>query len=415
MSLADNQEVEEQSGVSRLCNSILMAICVAPIVLIVCCVVLGWNEQRAVCDSRAIIQGENEVINVGCGAGSAGSGDLVMFQCDLKQEDLPQLTAGGDFANHIPNEKVVGLKTVSEMLQCVETVQSKTQKDSTGGGTTTVKTYTYSVEWRSSPVDSSGFKTTTASWQSNCGAPNPQWPSGLPLSSTAWVPKAKVGEYIVPQSFLRGVPLTRPLTSINVPGWTLSSNTYFRSLNAQNGIGDMRASFAGNDWNSPEMTVLGLNTEGTIGQWSADDSWMCSGFTVGTLRAGVVSKEDLFAALRGEASATTWILRVVFLLLMWCGFSMLFKPLEVAADCIPCIGPCLGDSVSAITCCISLPMACACGMGVIGFMWVFMRPLVGVPLILIFCCTFGAAIGFKVYTSQNKKGGDADPEAGAES
>merc|ERR1719285_602088 len=96
----------------------------------------------------------------------------------------------------------------------------------------------------------------------------------------------------------------------------------------------------------------------------------------------------------------TYILRVVGFLLLWLAFSLLFVPLEVAADFIPCIGPCLGDNIAIVTCCISCLPGLAFSLGVIGCVWVFMRPLVGIPMLAVFVITLGLFVFFKL---KNKK------------
>ena len=132
-------------------------------------------------------------------------------------------------------------------------------------------------------------------------------------------------------------------------------------------------------------------------------------------------------------------LRFLGFALAWVAFCLLAGPLEVAVDCIPCIGPMLGNAVSAITCCVprqqqkrlvqnhgpfinqcamidmmapffglchvqkrtkkdkkknwhvatknakvSCIPATACTMGVVGVVWLAMRPMIGIPLIILF-------------------------------
>merc|ERR1740121_1659 len=102
----------------------------------------------------------------------------------------------------------------------------------------------------------------------------------------------------------------------------------------------------------------------------------------------------------------TWVFRIVGFVIMWVAFSLCFGPLEVAADCIPCIGPCLGDSIAAVTCCISCLPGCACTLGVIGVVWVAMRPMVGGPMVAVFLLTLCGFVAFKCYAKGQKSGGD---------
>merc|ERR1711972_808606 len=110
----------------------------------------------------------------------------------------------------------------------------------------------------------------------------------------------------------------------------------------------------------------------------------------------------------------TIILRILGFLVIWFALSRVGAPLGVAADCIPCVGPCLGDAVETIVCCATCPPACGCALGVIGIVWVVMRPAVGIPLILIFLCTCGGSLGYMAYQRMNQKSGDDSSRAAEE-
>lgn len=413
--MSDNQEVVHESGVSRLLNSIICAVCIAPILVIISVFLLGFNERRAVCEARAFAAGEEAVKQVGCNGAASANGELVLFSCDLSREGLENLTFTGTDFEDVLGFQGTGLQAVSEMYQCVETESSETTKDSVGGGKTTVKTYTYSKEWRSSRVDSGAFaKKGSQSFQDNCGTENPEWPVEVPRSQTKYAAEVRTGDFVIRSPLVSQVPLTaRVLASSPPADWTLSAGRYeSNKWEEANGIGAVRVSFKGTDWSSPKVTVLGENTlvdgEGFIGAWTAPDSWMCSGVQLGSLISGVASKSQFFDSLESGSHAITVLLRLLGFLLIWFALSRLAGPLEVAADCIPCVGPFLGDSIAAIACCVTCPPACACALGVIGVVWVFMRPLVGIPLMLIFLVTVGA---YAYFVSQQREKKRAAAEA----
>merc|ERR1712151_659572 len=89
--------------------------------------------------------------------------------------------------------------------------------------------------------------------------------------------------------------------------------------------------------------------------------------------------------------------------------SLMFGPLGVVADCIPCIGPMLGDSIETITCCISCLPATACCSLIVGIVWVGMRPQLGVPLLLVFVACIAGFACFKARASQGKSFVPAEP------
>lgn len=407
-SLAENQEVSHQSGASRLCNSMIGACC-SPFVVIAAICIVGWNEKEAVCEAKAISEAKDTYITAGCTT-LAADGDLVLIQgCEIGRNGLADLSPAGAFQSKI-RVQGTGLRVVSEMYQCVENVAESTTKDSVGGGTTTVKTYTYSKAWREVAIDSSAFHRNPST--SNCDVGNPSWPtSAVPLSSLVYAPTVEVGAYDIgpgPGSYVESIPLSQPqsVTSSVPSGWSQTSvnggvayrsSQWSTSSLSGDKIGDVRMQFFSNDWNNDEVTVLGKNSGGKIGEWQASKSWGCSGNKAGTLMMGKVSGEKFFEGLKAEAAVVKWALRFLGFLIFWFGFSLLFGPLEVFADCIPCIGPCLGDSIAAITCCLSCLPACGCFMLIAGVVWVAMRPMVGGPMIAGFLCILCGYMAYKAY------------------
>merc|ERR1719167_209879 len=148
------------------------------------------------------------------------------------------------------------------MLQCVETSHSESRKDSVGGGRTTVTTYTYSVEWKSSYVDSNSFhKTDSQNWRDNCGVHNPEWPATLPRSGTQYVDTVKAGSFVLTQPYVQDVPLTKVVWATSTPnGWSVPPNAeYYEQSEQQTNrhhIGKTRVTFLGTDWSQPRVTAL---------------------------------------------------------------------------------------------------------------------------------------------------------------
>jgi len=184
--------------------------------------------------------------------------------------------------------------------------------------------------------------------------------------------------------------------------------SFYRGTPSTPQIGDVKVQLKSNNLNNGSLTatVLGRNNAGTIGIWTAPSSWLCSGFTLGDLRMGTISPGKFFDQLAAEESGLTWVLRFIGFIVMWIAFCLCFGPLGVAADCVPCIGPMLGDSIAAISCCVACLPATACTLGVAGVCWVVMRPLIGVPLLLVFCAITGG-LGAFIGKQRAKRGGRA--------
>eukprot|EP00928_Gymnodinium_smaydae_P018434 TRINITY_DN17012_c0_g3_i1.p1 TRINITY_DN17012_c0_g3~~TRINITY_DN17012_c0_g3_i1.p1 ORF type:complete len:548 (-),score=89.94 TRINITY_DN17012_c0_g3_i1:678-2261(-) len=406
----ENQEVEHQSGASRLMGALAGACCCTPAFLLGSMILLGYNERRAVCDQKAIAAGLEVVLGVQCTSATEGDGKLVHFTCDMDQSSLSPFTDLGDFTSSLSGYKGTGLKVSAEMLQCVEKVRSETKKDNVGGGKTTIKTYSYSPEWRSYAVSSIGFKKKTeTSFIANCGVENPPWPATVPTSQTLYASTMKAGPYTLEKSQISQLSLNKEVTPSSAPsGWTLSGNvaeTNKYTIGSKQ-IGKMRVSFKGTDWAAKAVTVIAKNTGGNMGKWTAPNDWLCSGFTLNDATLGTLTKEAVFERLKAAASFLTWFLRFLGWIMAWSAFFFLAGPLEVAGDCIPCIGPWIGDFISAVACCISCLPGTACCCFVIAIVWVAMRPLVGIPLMLITLCIF---IGMAVFKLKFAKKPEKEP------
>jgi hypothetical protein len=251
-------------------------------------------------------------------------------------------------------------------------------------------------------------------WASVCGVENPQWPPGMPAPGRYDPPgDIMAGPYTLSDGLKTWLGLTAKVTPQTfTPGWSSSGEYYVRPSLAPRNIGDTRVSFKGYDWSQPKVTVLGKNSNGIVGGWTAKDSWLCSGFKLLGLEQGSTAKAKFFENMKAKSTAVTYVLRIVGFILMWCAFKCFFGPIGVIADCIPCIGPCLGDAVETIACVISCPPACACALGVIGVVWVAMRPAAGIPLMIIFCCVMSGMIGYSIYARKKRQeGGSGNDQA----
>lgn len=204
--------------------------------------------------------------------------------------------------------------------------------------------------------------------------------------------EVKAGSFSIPEpDMIASVPLDTPISTWSAPvGWTsgssLGSFESKKSCKSQaynDCVGMVRVSFKSNNWSQKTVTFAGENSNGIITAWKAPASWMCGGERLANLEMGRLSRDAFFDLQKQRAETLTWILRLVGFLVLWLAFAMCFRPFEVMLDCIPCIGPMLGDCFNCAVCCVACLPATACFFGVAGVMWCFMRPLVGIPLVLI--------------------------------
>mmetsp|Transcript_11410 Transcript_11410/g.22016 ORF Transcript_11410/g.22016 Transcript_11410/m.22016 type:complete len:570 (-) Transcript_11410:164-1873(-) len=185
--------------------------------------------------------------------------------------------------------------------------------------------------------------------------------------------------------------------------------------------------------------------------WEAPADWLCSGQTVqrvcpsakvpavraDTFMQGggiafescgeIRTMEELFEVMHSENNMMTWIYRLAGFLLTWLGICCICQPisacvkmstdfLDQITECIPGVG-CIVDEmtdmltglVNSVICAVS----CLCGFSSFAFvaavMWVVMRPMVGIPL-LILGVGLCAGAGFVMHTCRKKGSRNEGPQ-----
>ena len=87
----------------------------------------------------------------------------------------------------------------------------------------------------------------------------------------------------------------------------------------------------------------------------------------------------MFEAAKEESRMWTWIKRLIGFFMMFIGLSMILKPLSTVMDVIPI----LGSITSGITGVFAFIIALGLSLITIAIAWVFFRPMIGIPLLLV--------------------------------
>ena len=116
---------------------------------------------------------------------------------------------------------------------------------------------------------------------------------------------------------------------------------------------------------------------------------------INLLSQGNVSAEDMFIEAQKENKMMTWIIRLIGLVLMYCGFAMLFKFIETIAKVLPF----LANIIWVWTGIIALWLTLIVWFITIWISWLIVRPIVWI------CCLIVAAgwIFLLVKSKKNKK------------
>ena len=113
---------------------------------------------------------------------------------------------------------------------------------------------------------------------------------------------------------------------------------------------------------------------------------------INLLSQGNVSAEDMFIEAQKENKMMTWIIRFIWLLLMYCGFAAMFKFIETLAKVLPFLANIIWVWTGIIALCLTLIV----WFVTIGISWLIVRPIVWI------CCLIIAAGGIFLLIKSRK-------------
>ena len=123
-----------------------------------------------------------------------------------------------------------------------------------------------------------------------------------------------------------------------------------------------------------EVSVIAAQVGDGLGPYTAK-----AGGTIEMLETGSKTAASMFATAHQSNKFMTWGLRALGAVLMFFGFSAIFRPLSVLADVLPIAG----DIVGVGTGLIAFLLAVVISFFVIAVAWISYRPLIGIPLVVV--------------------------------
>lgn len=326
---------------------------------------LFWGEGRAVKRYKALKEGAGAVVEVSSAkVDPTMEGKLVHISGDAK-------TSGPiSDAEFGVSEDAIKLQRTVEMYQWVENVKSET-KNKVGGGTETVKTYSYSKEWRGSLVDSSSFKDPSA----------PQNPKTMPFESASFLANGvTVGAFSLPKFLISKISGTEILPIASLDN---ASAAVKEKAKVSNG-----SVYIGNDPNVPNLgdvrITFGIIRPGPVSvvaqqKGNSFVSYQAKTGNVDLLSRGIVPAAEMFQAAQEANKVMTWGIRIVGFVLLLVGFGLILKPISVFASVLPF----LGKIAAAGTGIIGFLLAGIVWTVTVAFAWIFYRPILGIGILVV--------------------------------
>ena len=362
-------EVTSRGWLARMKNA-LAGLLVGLLLVPGSMVLLGWNEYRAVKEAKAWKEGQGAVLpDVEAGIVDPDNENRLVHVVGNAQSR--QSLSDPDFDLTVD---CLRLRRDVQMYQWCEETKSKTRKK-LGGGEETVTEYSYEMRWAPGRRESSEFKEPE-------GHKNPK-ARYQRIEKT--VDAATLGAFQMTPALLAGIDQFEPVLDLQpiidkMPPeqrehFAVSGNELYYSRRRPNPdvpqIGDLKIQFS--QVPHLDVTVVAQQSGNSFRPYLTRNQ-----VAIEIIEPGRVSADDVFEKKKRESKQLTWILRLVGVVLMTIGFSMVFGLLATMLDVVPI----LGNLARGFGFLVSLMLAIAISIFVIAISWVAVRPLLGIGLLL---------------------------------
>lgn len=350
------------------------------VLVLVACILLFWNEGRAVKTEQSLKEGASSVATISVDKiDPHKEGKLVHF---TGQARTPSVLVDSDFG---VGGSYLKLKRDVEVYQWVEEAQSKTV-EKLGGGTQTTTTYTYKKDWNDSIIDSSSFQEAEAH----------QNPTAKKFENSEWVAQnVSIGAFTIPTDMVNSLsgyasitPTPEMLASLPYDVQEkleiVSGIIYYDTVDSTTPqIGDTRISFQG-------IAPQGLSVIASQKGKSLSPFKTSNGKSLSFIQTGESTSQEMFKNAVEGNKMMTWIVRGFGLILLFVGFRLILGLLPILAAVIPLLGKLVGAGVSLISGILTIVV----GLTVIAVAWIVYRPIIGIALLIIAGLVFFAGIKF---------------------
>ena len=388
------QETTSVSWFGRIKRSV-GGVVVGLLLIVGMVVLLFWNEGRAVTTARSLSEGAGLVVSVEAGSvDPAREGALVHVSGPVTTTDRPADPEFGVAAD--------GLRLIrkAEMYQWIETRRSET-RTKVGGGEETITTYTYAEGWSDRAQDSSQFRQPD-------GRTNP--PMDIQGRSFQ-VADATLGAFSLSQRIIGMIGGQQPLAVTNdqlqdiqdaigagIRARIADGRIYIGANPQEPRVGDYRIGYEAVP--AGPASIVGRQAGSGFEPYQTQ-----AGNALLMVQSGLVPADQMFSDAMSSNTVLTWIVRIVGLMFLIFGFSLIMAPLGVIGDVIPFVGSIVRMGTGIVAAVLGIVV----GTVTIAIAWFWYRPLTALIILAI-----GAAAAYAVTKLGRKKQAAADAPPAAE-
>jgi hypothetical protein len=353
-------ETTTTGWLSRMGSS-LVGVLIGMILLPCAIFLLSWNEGRAVTAATGLKRGLSSIVEV--------SADTVNPQNNSKLVYLNGTVSGATPAldpwNKLSATGLLRLQRRVEMYQWLER-ESETTSNNIGGSQTTQKTYTYSLGWAETAVNSAQFKVPA-------GHQNP----AMPLKSQTFDANlVKIGAFTLEKSFVQDLTNFEAVETLTQApaGYRVQGSVLYKGANPeQPALGDVRVSYSAIA--AQTYSIAAQQNNGTLTTYHDAKN----DYKIALIEPGVVTAQKLFADQASTEKLITWACRIGGFLLLLFGFNLIMGPLAMLVAFLPF----LEGVVSFGTFFVALGLAIPITLITIAIAWLSSRPLIGGAILLV--------------------------------
>lgn len=364
--MSDSFTVRSKTGWFGRIGGAIKGVLIGLLLIVVSVPVLFLNEGRAVKTRKTLDQGAKEVIKVSAETPNpANDGKLIYISGDAKAEGVLE-----DSEFRVKAE-ALRLNRDVQYHQWDEETRTETNKK-LGGGEENVTVYTYNKKWVDKPVDSSkfqdqkGHENITPQVSGKYWLADPITVGGFTLSSALANQIDNFSEFQIQDD----IELPEDIGGQKVH--RERSGFYVGEKPEVPEIGDARVIY--NIAKPGVVSIVAAQAGSGLGPFTAD-----AGGTIEMLETGSHTAASMFEAAQKSNNMMTWGLRGLGIFLMFFGFNLIFKPLSVLADVVPFFGSIVGAGTGFVAFLLSIVIS----FFVISVAWIFYRPMIGIPLVLV--------------------------------
>jgi hypothetical protein len=289
-------------------------------------------------------------------------------------------------------ERAIALERAVEYYQYQEK-KSTEKKDKLGGSEETITTYTYEKRWVPSPINSGGFA--DPDYQKSNFVLENEIKSQAVYAETVTFGAYKLPSFIV-RSIRGSVPAGLNVTNDELAQWNNRVAKRMKDLGLKTDNNETLAHIQGNivylgkSPSSPQVGDVRITLTKTI---PADISIIAkvvgstfeqyiapgTGRTFTSVAMGTVSADTMIESAKKANSFITWLLRFLGIFLVVLSLKMVFNILPTLFKVLPPLGKIVGAGVGLV-CWVG---GIAWSFVVISLAWLFYRPLIGIPMLII--------------------------------